>query len=458
MSLGTQPDVDLDGQPIDQLTVNTIRTLAMDAVQAAIAASGPELFELALGDATARAASATWRTTKVLRAPRRFDLLGLVHRPSATFQAQVRARTAGGRWDVLDAPPPQPRRRARPHRSGLHRYCRRVPAAPARRGRRPHGPLRPRPPPRPCTPRQGVRAPDRGACDRSARGLGRRCRAAAPSRRLRDRAGPFVHHTVTVVVRARRTHPGSSSGSRYHRALQRLERHRLQLPRRPLRRGLRGPRRRRRGGRDRRAQAPGLQQLLDRHRRPRRRSPIVAVRRPRPGVAGAPIGWKLSLHGVPVQGQVTLISGGGASNRYPAGMPVVFYASTATGTPDATSRPGERCTPNSPTLRARAARLLRGPGRRSLVRARTRRGPRRPDLRRRALRRRIVAGGVTVGSSTPPPARPGRRSRARPAARTATGPRAPSCPPAARCARSSPATARAAGSSRRRSRCASSPA
>src|SRR3954451_8213624 len=35
MSLGTQPDVDLDGQPIHQLTVNTIRTLAMDAVQAA---------------------------------------------------------------------------------------------------------------------------------------------------------------------------------------------------------------------------------------------------------------------------------------------------------------------------------------------------------------------------------------------------------------------------------------
>src|SRR3954463_6706116 len=35
MSLGTQPDVDLDGQPIDQLTINTLRTLAMDAVQAA---------------------------------------------------------------------------------------------------------------------------------------------------------------------------------------------------------------------------------------------------------------------------------------------------------------------------------------------------------------------------------------------------------------------------------------
>ena len=35
MTVGTPPDVDLDAQPIDQLTVNTIRVLAMDAVQAA---------------------------------------------------------------------------------------------------------------------------------------------------------------------------------------------------------------------------------------------------------------------------------------------------------------------------------------------------------------------------------------------------------------------------------------
>ena len=33
--MGPRPDVDLDAQPIDQLTVNTIRVLAMDAVQAA---------------------------------------------------------------------------------------------------------------------------------------------------------------------------------------------------------------------------------------------------------------------------------------------------------------------------------------------------------------------------------------------------------------------------------------
>jgi hypothetical protein len=35
MTVGSHPDVALGAQPIDQLTVNTIRTLAMDAVQAA---------------------------------------------------------------------------------------------------------------------------------------------------------------------------------------------------------------------------------------------------------------------------------------------------------------------------------------------------------------------------------------------------------------------------------------
>jgi N-acetylmuramoyl-L-alanine amidase len=36
------------------------------------------------------------------------------------------------------------------------------------------------------------------------------------------------------------------------------------------------------------------------------------------------IGWKLSLHGVPVQGTVTLTSIGGAENKYPAGTQVTF--------------------------------------------------------------------------------------------------------------------------------------
>jgi hypothetical protein len=32
MAVETHPDVDLDAQPIDQLAINTIRTLSMDAV------------------------------------------------------------------------------------------------------------------------------------------------------------------------------------------------------------------------------------------------------------------------------------------------------------------------------------------------------------------------------------------------------------------------------------------
>ena len=203
----------------------------------AFAASGPELFELALGDATARAASATWRTTKVLRAPRRFDLLGLVHRPSATFQAQVRARTAGGRWTrwtplphshggerdrtdpVFTGTADELQLRLRGAAAGLRvRFVRALPA-------------------RPGAPRPSVRPPDRGARDRPARGLGRRRRAAAQSRRLRDRAGRVrAPHGHGGRLRARRRARDRARDRALPPRLQRLERHRLQLPRRPLRR------------------------------------------------------------------------------------------------------------------------------------------------------------------------------------------------------------------------------
>ena len=62
------------------------------------------------------------------------------------------------------------------------------------------------------------------------------------------------------------------------------------------------------------------------------------------------IGWKLSLHGVPVQGQVTLISGGGASNRYPSGTPVVFERISGHRDGNADDLPrATRSTPSSPT-------------------------------------------------------------------------------------------------------------
>jgi hypothetical protein len=58
------------------------------------------LFELdlALEPLTASAAGAGWRTTRVLRAPRRFDLFGLRWARGSRAEAQVRARRRGGRW------------------------------------------------------------------------------------------------------------------------------------------------------------------------------------------------------------------------------------------------------------------------------------------------------------------------------------------------------------------------
>ena len=61
----------------------------------AVAASGPDLFELAVDGG---APTAGWRTTQILQAPRRFDLVGLRWARGSHLQAQVRARVSGGRW------------------------------------------------------------------------------------------------------------------------------------------------------------------------------------------------------------------------------------------------------------------------------------------------------------------------------------------------------------------------
>ena len=61
-------------------------------------AADDHVFEMQLGGAQARAASAGWRTTGVLRAPRRFDLMGLVWAHGSRAEAQLRARKSGGRW------------------------------------------------------------------------------------------------------------------------------------------------------------------------------------------------------------------------------------------------------------------------------------------------------------------------------------------------------------------------
>jgi len=67
------------------------------------------------------------------------------------------------------------------------------------------------------------------------------------------------------------------------------------------------------------------------------------------------IAWKLSLHGVPVTGQVTLTSAGGGDNRYPSGTPVNFQRISGHRDGDATDCPGDALYGQLPDIRARAA-------------------------------------------------------------------------------------------------------
>ena len=68
------------------------------------------------------------------------------------------------------------------------------------------------------------------------------------------------------------------------------------------------------------------------------------------------IGWKLSLHGVPTEGTVTVSSRGGASNRYATGTPVTLERIPGHRDGDSTSCPGEALYAQLPDLRARATR------------------------------------------------------------------------------------------------------
>ena len=53
------------------------------------------------------------------------------------------------------------------------------------------------------------------------------------------------------------------------------------------------------------------------------------------------LGWKLGLHGVPARGRVTLASGGGSLNRYPAGSRPTFERISGHRDADATACPGD---------------------------------------------------------------------------------------------------------------------
>jgi hypothetical protein len=69
------------------------------------------------------------------------------------------------------------------------------------------------------------------------------------------------------------------------------------------------------------------------------------------------LGWKLTLHGVPCEGSVVVISGGGSDNRYGAGTPVTLQRISGHRDGDATECPGNALYAQLPVLRQRAAAL-----------------------------------------------------------------------------------------------------
>jgi hypothetical protein len=68
------------------------------------------------------------------------------------------------------------------------------------------------------------------------------------------------------------------------------------------------------------------------------------------------IGWKLSLHGVPVRGEVTVVSAGGETNRWSAGTEVTLQRVSGHRDGDATSCPGAALYGQLASLRAQAAK------------------------------------------------------------------------------------------------------
>jgi hypothetical protein len=72
---------------------------------------------------------------------------------------------------------------------------------------------------------------------------------------------------------------------------------------------------------------------------------------------GALIGWKLGVHGVPTTGQVTVTSGGGKTNRYASGTAATFERISGHRDGCNTACPGDALYAQLVTIRERAARV-----------------------------------------------------------------------------------------------------
>ena len=344
-----KPLMDVTRRQILGLGVVALGALRLDT--RAFAATGPDLFELALDDSAARAAGARWRTSKVIAAPRRFDLVGLRWNRATNLQAQVRARTTGGRWTAWTALPPshgagvpgtdpaftntadELQLRLRGNASGLKlRFVRALPHAPKPRARASQAPF--------IVPRDSWGA------------------AQVP-----PRSGPsygavqmaFVHHTAGTIEYAPEDSPGIVLGiAKYHRNSNGwndigynflVDRYGTIFEGRAggIEAAVIGAQ-----AQGYNSQSTGIATLGT--------FTNIPLDDPAMEALAKLIGWKLSLHGIPTQGVVTLISGGGETNRFPNGTPVTFERISGHRDSNETTCPGDSLYAQLPDLRARAAR------------------------------------------------------------------------------------------------------
>jgi hypothetical protein len=341
-------------------------------------AARPALFELDLaaeGGAAGAATAAGWRTTGVLRAPRRFDLIGLRWARGSHAQAQVRARPRGGDWTEW----------ATLHPTGDHGPDgdAAVPAGtdPAFVGAADEFQLRLRGRPRALRARF-VRALPTAAVARHVGGrLRRRAAASRTTRRSQALATPppmisrtewgadsvpprddpvygdvqlaFVHHTVTANEYAPEDSAGIVLGiCRYHRDSNRWNDIGYNFLVDKYGQVFEG----RAGGIDQPVVGAQAQGYNSHSTGVACLGTFSEIAQSEPGMDALArlLGWKLSLHGVPVQGQITVTSAGGPANRYPSGTPVVFERISGHRDGNNTSCPGEVLYGQLAELRTRA--------------------------------------------------------------------------------------------------------
>ena len=337
-------------------------------------AAGTSLFELALPDEGARAAGG-WRTTHVLAAPRRFDLMGLRWKRGSHIEAQVRARRRGGSWSPWlplhaagDHAPDGARApagtepaytgtadlfqlRLRGSATGLKaRFVRAQPTA--RTARHVTGRLL----------RRKAKAKPRARKSQSSQPV-IITRTEWGGDSVPPRAAPeygevqaaFVHHTVSSNDYGPEESAGIVLGiARYHRDSNGWNDIGYNFLVDQYGQVFEG----RAGGIDQAVIGAQAQGYNSASTGIATIGTFTAVPFPEAGMDALArlIGWKLSLHGVPTQGQVVLTSRGGASNRYPSGTPVTVERIPGHRDGDSTSCPGNLLYAQLPDLRVRASR------------------------------------------------------------------------------------------------------